>query len=197
MGQSDDPIFGGTSEVSTDVYGMFFNRLRVDYNYRYKAHVALSAGLRTRGQFATVNVNDIVGAPFASRSKGVEDALRFLDARAGLRWYLGAFQDRGLWIEASAIVSLADWQSRDYKEEREASVYPDEFRDPKTSFGLEAAFGYRYVFKSGLSLSAHVTATQLLLRDTFVGESVVPELRENEFLDFRLSASFLTVGYVW
>lgn len=197
LAQGGDPLQTKRSEVSTDISGVFFNRLRADYNFRFGEKAAFSAGLRTRGQFANIVVNDIPGAPFAGRNKGIDDALRFLDARVGMRWYLGTLPDRGFWIEPSALVSVADWQSREYREEREDSVYPDEFRDPKTTFGAEAAVGYRYVFKTGLSLSAHVSGTWLMLRDSFVSERVEPSLRESEVLDFMLGGSLLTVGYVW
>jgi len=196
-GQSDDPIIGKNKEVSTDISGVFFNRMRVDYNQRFREKLAFSVGLQTRNQLARIEVNDIPGAPFASRNKSIEDALRFLDARVGLRWYLGILPDRGIWIETSALVNLVDWQSREYKEERETSIYPMRYKEQKTAFGAEAAVGYRYVFKTGLSLSAQVTATQLFIRDTIVNGDLPPAQSSNEYLDFRLGGSLLTVGYVW
>lgn len=148
-----------------------------------------SAGVTTD----TISLN-----PLTTERLEVGNALRFVDVSAGVRWYLGAHQPtRGFWLQANLWASIADWRSKDYDEARLQAIYPEDYIEPKTMFGLEIDYGYRHVFKNGISLSAYIELTQRILRYTFQTDRFTPRQRESSTLETVLTGSFLTVGYVW
>lgn len=195
--QSEKEVSDPRNELSTDVTGILSKDYRLDFNHRFKKQLALTIGLRTRSEGAGMTVDTSESVGFLGGSRYVNDAIRFVDARVGARWYLGLMQDRGFWFETSALVSLTDWRTKEYDQARSESIYPDRYIEPKTSFGLESAVGYRYVFNNGISLSAHLTGRSLVLRSTLQPEGAAGELTDNGYFDFTLGGSLLTVGYVW